>query len=563
MTVTFVEVTPGSGARILFDSDGGGTPQYAQIVRLGAPVLSSTTIAPGDATDGFNVQTAKIVPGTGATSIAKAQDNVVGATDTGIAMLAMRLDAPVTITPASGDYAVPRMSKRGALWTESADNIATGNLTAAAQTVEITDLQGAGTCAISLTGFGTATMQFEGSIDGTNYFAISALPTTPGPLVTSATANGTWQLGVSGFAKVRVRCSAYTSGTIVATLRAGSGINALVALDSPIPTGANVIGAVTASGTFPVTDNAGSLTVDAPVGTPVFVRLSDGSAAIATLPVSIAATVTVDTEMPAAAAMSDTISRTLSTPQVGVLNMYDDATNYVRAKGDVTGGAWVQGPAATDAAVAGKPLLSGARATTATPTEMSADGDVVPIAVDRGGVMYVRPFDVTSIVVTPTVSTTPVYTASDQIGGVMTFTGAARKNGGMGYITSASLKFATLAGLAAGNSIWLHLWHRRTTAPTITSSDNAALQITDANNVAGEFLTSILIQYDGTVGAELGSIVNFTDNYALWKRVSEPIRFKCGSSVTAIYGVLQNAAGTTLQFAGTSDLVCTIDVEQY
>jgi hypothetical protein len=37
-----------------------------------------------------------------------------------------------------------------------------------------------------------------------------------------------------------------------------------------------------------VTDGGGTLTVDAPVGTPVFVRLSDGSAAISTLPVSLA-----------------------------------------------------------------------------------------------------------------------------------------------------------------------------------------------------------------------------------------------------------------------------------
>lgn len=37
-----------------------------------------------------------------------------------------------------------------------------------------------------------------------------------------------------------------------------------------------------------VGDNSASLTVDAPVGTPVFVRLSDGSAAISTLPVSLA-----------------------------------------------------------------------------------------------------------------------------------------------------------------------------------------------------------------------------------------------------------------------------------
>ena len=52
-----------------------------------------------------------------------------------------------------------------------------------------------------------------------------------------------------------------------------------------------VSGTVTANagtGPFPVSDNAGSLTVDAPVATPVFVRLSDGSAAIATLPVSAA-----------------------------------------------------------------------------------------------------------------------------------------------------------------------------------------------------------------------------------------------------------------------------------
>lgn len=45
----------------------------------------------------------------------------------------------------------------------------------------------------------------------------------------------------------------------------------------------------------PVTDNSGSLTVDAPVGTPVFVRLSDGSAAIATLPVSLATNTPVGT----------------------------------------------------------------------------------------------------------------------------------------------------------------------------------------------------------------------------------------------------------------------------
>lgn len=49
--------------------------------------------------------------------------------------------------------------------------------------------------------------------------------------------------------------------------------------------------AVTQSGTWDevgINDSGNSITVDAPVGTPVFVRLSDGSAAITTLPVSLA-----------------------------------------------------------------------------------------------------------------------------------------------------------------------------------------------------------------------------------------------------------------------------------
>lgn len=43
------------------------------------------------------------------------------------------------------------------------------------------------------------------------------------------------------------------------------------------------------TGLLSVDDNGASLTVDAPVGTPVFVRLSDGAAPIATLPISAAA----------------------------------------------------------------------------------------------------------------------------------------------------------------------------------------------------------------------------------------------------------------------------------
>jgi hypothetical protein len=94
-------------------------------------------------------------------------------------------------------------------------------------------------------------------------------------------------------------------------------------------------------GTFPVTDSGGSLTVDAPVGTPVFVRLSDGASAISTLPVSFPSGVTVT------------------------------------------------GTDAHDAAVTAKPVLIGGFASTSAPTAVSADGDAVQLWVSRTGVLQV------------------------------------------------------------------------------------------------------------------------------------------------------------------------------
>lgn len=55
-----------------------------------------------------------------------------------------------------------------------------------------------------------------------------------------------------------------------------------------------------------------------------------------------------------------------------------------------TGTQTVGGVAATDAAVSGNPLYVGGRASTATPTAMSADNDIVPAWSDRNGAQMVR-----------------------------------------------------------------------------------------------------------------------------------------------------------------------------
>lgn len=93
---------------------------------------------------------------------------------------------------------------------------------------------------------------------------------------------------------------------------------------------------LTRSGATVVDDGAGSLTVDAPVATPVFVRLSDGSSALVgqktmanSLPVVIASdqgALTVDTELPAAATLDDSSLTAPSAPAVASLLMGYNAT---------------------------------------------------------------------------------------------------------------------------------------------------------------------------------------------------------------------------------------------
>lgn len=79
-----------------------------------------------------------------------------------------------------------------------------------------------GTVTVQLAGTFVATVQFEGSVDGTHFVAVNAVPITGGAAVTSATGAGVWQVQAVGLAAVRARVSAYTSGTVTATLaRAG------------------------------------------------------------------------------------------------------------------------------------------------------------------------------------------------------------------------------------------------------------------------------------------------------------------------------------------------------
>lgn len=100
----------------------------------------------------------------------------------------------------------------------------TGTLTAVSQGVQI-DVSDQDEVSFQVTGTFVGTVVPEISIDGVNFVAAAVVPydsTTPGTPVASATAPGAWYArNVTTARLFRVRCSAFTSGSIVVTVIAG------------------------------------------------------------------------------------------------------------------------------------------------------------------------------------------------------------------------------------------------------------------------------------------------------------------------------------------------------
>ncbi len=88
------------------------------IVTLPALVAGSAAIGKLAANSGVDigdVDVTSVIAGTGATNIGKAVQGTAGATDTGVAMLAVRDDALTTLTADDGEYAQLRVDETGAL----------------------------------------------------------------------------------------------------------------------------------------------------------------------------------------------------------------------------------------------------------------------------------------------------------------------------------------------------------------------------------------------------------------------------------------------------------------
>lgn len=82
-----------------------------------------------------------------------------------------------------------------------------------------------GAATITVSGTFSATLEFEQSADnGTSWVSASGLPQPSGVAATSTTAAGLWLFDVSARSHLRVRASAYTSGTAVVTILSSPGM---------------------------------------------------------------------------------------------------------------------------------------------------------------------------------------------------------------------------------------------------------------------------------------------------------------------------------------------------
>lgn len=106
--------------------DGATVPRVTLATNVALPAGTNAIgkLAANSGVDIGDVDITSVIPGTGATNSGKAVDSVAGATDTGVAILAVRDDALAALTPIDGDYVQLRVDSQGSLWTSLSGPVA-------------------------------------------------------------------------------------------------------------------------------------------------------------------------------------------------------------------------------------------------------------------------------------------------------------------------------------------------------------------------------------------------------------------------------------------------------
>jgi hypothetical protein len=122
-----------------------------------------------------------------------------------------------------------------------ADVLINANLDAADEYIELV-CTGLGSAGIQITNTWTGTLEFRGTVDGTNWTQTRAVQ-FGGTLVGGTTVNGMFFAQVGGLLKFRVYATAWTGGTATIYIE-GTAATSAITLANALPTGTNSIGQV-------------------------------------------------------------------------------------------------------------------------------------------------------------------------------------------------------------------------------------------------------------------------------------------------------------------------------
>lgn len=139
----------------------------------------------------------------------------------------VQLMRPVLVTGAEGSKTVvdlPGDATNGldVDITRVAASVASGSITANAQSITRA-LEGESGVSVQITGTWVGTLQFEATVDGTNWVAVNGVGAGTANIATTTTVNGLFRNTPAGCASFRVTSTAWTSGTAVVSIRAALG----------------------------------------------------------------------------------------------------------------------------------------------------------------------------------------------------------------------------------------------------------------------------------------------------------------------------------------------------
>ena len=241
----------GGGTTFLNASIPAGTNTIGQVTANAGTNLNTSALAL-DATLTGGTQQSKITDGTNIATV-KAASTAAVATDKAL-VVAISPNNSLTTSPAD-------LTATGSITTQ---NLVPAGAATAGSAVTITGLAGMATASVQVTGTYTGALSAQSTVDGTNWVTLGGTPFLNintgaySATITSATV-GIFQVDVAAFKQFRITGLAAMTGTAVVSIQTSNGAG-MVALDAPLPAGANIIGALSANQSANIAQLAGTAT---------------------------------------------------------------------------------------------------------------------------------------------------------------------------------------------------------------------------------------------------------------------------------------------------------------